>query len=176
MLLNLTQLVIALLFLQLMYCLISTQNILELFIVMLAVITITIGEAFNLMVYKMAVYNGFPGIPWYIIIGGAIVCWGIYKLTINISRRYNIECIFCRLFIVIGLSLFLPIIEVLGLKTDLWYWTRNYSILSLAWYLGVWKFYLTFVTSPAILGVVTNMFASDSSCSCKIKNPKTSEL
>lgn len=171
MLLLFTQLVIALVFLRLVHHLIAAQKILELFIVMLAIVTVTIGEACNLMIYKMAVYNGFTGIPWYIIIGGAMVSWAIYKITIRISERFNIECIFCRLFILFGISLFLPLIESLGLKTELWYWTREYAVFQLAWYLGVWKFYFTFVTSPAIIGILASVLLSNSNCSCKTKTP-----
>lgn len=167
------QLVIALVFLKLLHQFISNQKILDLFVLFLAIITVTIGEAYNLMVYKVAVYNDVIGIPWYIVLGGAVLSWTIYKTSISLSGKFNIECIFCRLFIVFVISLFLPLIEIIGLKTGLWYWTREYAILSLSWYLGVWKFYFMFVITPVFVGVIANLFVNSSNCSCKLNNLRT---
>lgn len=167
MLLKLTQIVIYLLFFQLLYRFISQQKITDLVVVMLAVLTVTVGEALNLLVFKMAVYNGVEGIPLYIILGGSMVSWGIYQVGLNISKKYEIACPFCQILIIVGISLFLPLIEILGLETELWYWRRHYPIVSFAWFFGVWKFYFMFVTIPAIVGIIINILRKDSSCSCK---------
>ena len=169
MLLILIHIIIFFLFVLLIMNMIKNGKVHELFIVFLAVITVTIGEAMNLFIYKMAVYHGVYGIPLYIILGGAMVAWGIYKLVTRVSVKFNVECIFCRFFILLLLSLFLPLIEVVGLKTGLWYWQRPYSILSFSWFLGVWKFYLIFIVSPAVIGLFLDLFkVNNHSCSCKI--------
>lgn len=174
MLLNLTQIVIYLLFFQLLYRLITQLKSIDLIIVMLALVSVTIGEAYNLMVFKMAVYKGVEGIPLYIILGGAMVSWGIHEIAVRISEKNGIECPFCQIFIVCAISLLLPVIEILGLKTELWYWRRSFRILSLVWFVGVWKFYFMSVALPAIIGVILNMFRVNYDCSCQITKSQNS--
>ena len=81
MLLILIRIVLFGLFIRLMWHLIKQVKYIDIFIVFAAVITVTLGEALNLFTYKMAVYNGFYGIPLYIILGGALVSWGIFKFN-----------------------------------------------------------------------------------------------
>lgn len=152
----LIQIIIFCLFLCLIVHLVRNEKLVEIILVFLALTTVTIGEALNLFVYKMAVYHGYHGIPIYIILGGAVLSWSIYKSAFIIQKKYNIDCIFVRLFFIILISLMLPIIEVFGLKTGLWYWRRPYSILTLGWFLGVWKFYFLFIVTPALVGQVFN--------------------
>ena len=166
-LLILIQFIIFSLFAFLMVHFIKREKFLDLFLIFLAVLTVTLGEALNLFVYKMAVYNGVCGIPAYIILGGAMLTWGIYKLSSLIFLKFNIECIFCKAFIVVILSLFLPLIEVIGLKTGLWYWQRAYSIVSLSWFLGVWKFYFIFIVSPVIIGLFLDVLKGNNRNCCK---------
>lgn len=169
MLLPLTQIVIYLLFFQLMYRLIAQLKIMELTVAFIGVFMVTLGEAYNLFKFKMAVYNGVDGIPLYIILGGAMVSWGIYHLAGKIYEKYKFRYPFYRILIIFGISLFLPIIEILGLKAGFWYWRRPYSILSFAWFHGVWSFYLCYVAMSALLGEILkellDLFKPDKTCS-----------
>jgi hypothetical protein len=168
MLLILIQLILFFLFAFLIANLVKREKLLDLFIVFLAIATVTIGEAMNLFVYKMAVYNGVYGIPIYIILGGAMISWGVFNIALKISKKLHIECIFVRVFILFVLSVFLPVIEVIGLKTELWYWQRPYSIVSLSWFLGVWKFYFIFIVLPAVIGLFLDVFRGDNHNCCKL--------
>jgi len=168
MFLILIQLIIFPLFFKLIRYLIRGEKLLDIFILFLAVTTVTIGESMNLFVYKMAVYNGVCGIPLYIILGGAMVSWGLFNIALKISDRFNIECIFVRIFFIFILSVLLPVIELIGFKTGLWYWQRPYSIASLGWFLGVWKFYFTFIALPAIIGLFLDVFRGDKHNCCKL--------
>lgn len=147
------QILIFLLFLKLILSLIKKLQYLELFILSIAIITVTYGEWLNLFKYKMAVYQDIDGIPLYIILGGALVAWLIFKIASALIDFIDFKCIFCNILVLFGISLFLPIIEIIGLKCGLWYWTRPYSIISLTWFIGVWKFYFLFIASPALIGI-----------------------
>ncbi|NOY75975.1 MAG: hypothetical protein GXP32_09340 [Kiritimatiellaeota bacterium] len=124
----------------------------DLLVLFIGGISVFAGELLNLYVGKMAVYNGFDGIPPYIVFGGAMLVWGLNvssavvagKLKTANQRRSKIASL-------LAFSLLLPLVELFGLKAGLWYWRRPYPILSLAWYLGVWKYYFTFITVPAFL-------------------------
>jgi len=164
------RIVIFVLFLNIILILIKKLKYLDLAVITCALFTVTYGEALNLFSYKMAVYNGIDGIPLYIIFGGAMLSWGLFLLSSYLIKKVNFQCIFCNIFILVACSIFLPIIEIIGLKSGLWYWTRPYAILSLAWFLGVWKFYFLFIASPALIAVFITTFTSYKNSCCIVKH------
>lgn len=166
---TLIQIIIFILFLKLILSLIKKFKYLELLVVFIAIITVTYGEWLNLFKYKMAVYHGINGIPVYIVFGGALVAWLIFKTASILIDFIDLGCIFCNILIFLGISMFLPIIEIIGLKCGLWYWTRPYSIISLTWFIGVWKFYFLFIASPALIGIFIKTLNGYKKSCCIVK-------
>jgi hypothetical protein len=123
----------------------------DIFVLFLGMGFVLGGEILNLFISKMAVYNGVCGIPQYIILAGGMLVWGMYAVAFPISRKLTIVRLSVRVLILFSLSIFLPMIELFGLKTGLWYWNRPLSIMTAGWFLGVWKYYFLFLALPAIL-------------------------
>lgn len=159
---NLTVFIVFLLFLLLMMFLISRADYRGLCVVLVALCTVTVGEALNLFVFRMAVYTGVVGIPEYIILAGAMTSWGIYELVEAVSWNRGIYSIPGKLKVVFIISLFLPALEVFGLEAGLWHWTRPMPIVSLNWYLGVWRFYVPVLLTPVVLGILFDFSAERS--------------
>ena len=127
----------------------------DLVVLFLGLAFVLTGELLNLFLFKMAVYNGTDGIPLYIVLAGAVLVWCLFAFTRRLSRskRFNHHA-YSQTMMILGSSLILPLVEFFGLKTSLWYWSRPYPILSLGWYLGVWKYYFVFIALPAILAAL----------------------
>ena len=150
----LTVLIVFPLFFLLTGCLIFRMDYRGISVVLLAICTVTAGEALNLFVFRMAVYSGGVGIPAYIILAGAMISWGIFKLVQHIAWNRGTCGLADKLKILLLISLFLPLLEIAGLKSGLWHWTRPWPIISIGWYLGVWKFYVPVLLTPVVLGIV----------------------
>lgn len=131
--------------------LVGSDKKFDIFVVFMGMGFVLAGEILNLFISKMAVYNGVCGIPPYIVLSGAMLVWGIYALASAISQKIKMERLPLKITIVIALSILLPLVELFGLKTGLWYWTRPLPVLSIGWIIGVWKYYFLFLALPAIL-------------------------
>ena len=128
----------------------------DIFVLFLGMGFVLAGEMLNQFVSKMAVYNGVCGIPQYIVLAGTMLVWGLYALAFPISQKIKVERLPVRILIIFTISLLLPLVELFGLKIDLWYWTRPLPVLSIGWIIGVWKYYFLFLAIPAILAHLIN--------------------
>ena len=167
------RIVVMSLFLLLVTYLLKKRKQFDVFIIFFAVITVFIGEMINLLIYEMAVYKGGHGIPLYIVLGGAMLAWGIHALTSIISSYLHLESLTAKLSCVVFLSIFLPLVELFGLKTGLWSWRRYYPISSVGWWLGVWKYYFLFLATPAIAG---RIFSCHSTITHSSMPPRTGHM
>jgi hypothetical protein len=129
---------------------IRRKSIFELLLIITALTTVAIGEVLNLLVYKATAYTDKIGIPIYIILAGSILAWSYFKLPQILSEKLKKNNLFIQLVLFLFLSTFFPVIEIAGIKAGLWYWLKPYSITSLWWWIGVWKFYMIFLGIPIL--------------------------
>ena len=128
----------------------------ELVFVVSVVIIGTAGEILNLLDSHTTAYTGTSGIPIYIISGGTSLAWGYLKFPLLLAERFKRNTLLLQLFFFFLLTLLFPLIEIIGIKTGLWYWLRPYDIYSPWWLFGVWKYYVTFMGIPVIISLILN--------------------
>ena len=152
------------LFFTLVVDIVRRTSLLELLLLITALTTVTIGEALNLFVYKATAYTARIGIPIYIILGGSIIAWSYFKLPQILSKKIKKNNPAMLIVLFLFLSALFPVIEIAGIKAGLWYWLKPYSIVSLWWWIGVWKFYMLFLGIPVLTALtcvsVKNYFAN----------------
>jgi len=138
------------LFFTLVVDIVRRKSLLEFFLIITALTTVTIGEALNLFVYKATAYTDRIGIPIYIILGGSIIAWSYFKLPQILSEKIKKNNLAMQIVLFLFLSILFPIIEIAGIKANLWYWLKPYSLTSIWWWIGVWKFYMIFLGIPVL--------------------------
>lgn len=128
----------------------------------LAMLTVSTGEYINSFFTKVTVYNDSfllwipeTRIPVFIIFAGALLSVILFKASQILSEKIKGQSLFFKLFCTFALTLFLPIIEIAGIKTGLWQWQHSYEF-NLNWYAGVWIFYFIFIALPAVAGHIWN--------------------
>ena len=144
------------LFFLLIYRIIVGYKALDAFLVISVITIATFGEALNLLVFKATAYTGRIGVPVYIILGGALIGWVYYKLPCVIAQKLNRDNLPVRIGLFLLLSLLFPVIEICGIKLGLWHWLKPYSLSSIWWWIGVWKFYILFLGLVPLTGLVVH--------------------
>ena len=169
------------LFFALLAKIIQRRSIFEAFFVIAALIFGTIGEMLNLFVYKATAYTDRAGVPIFIILGGALIAWSYLKLPqylaarieklrscSSLSDRFAKQSQYkkikptcgikknnlaMQIVLFLFLSILFPVIEIAGIKANLWYWLKPYSLTSPWWWIGVWKFYMLFLGIPVLIAL-----------------------
>jgi hypothetical protein len=125
-------------------------NIADITLVLLVLFSVLFGEVLNLFVFKATSYTDAYGIPAYIIFAGSLLAWSVFRLSFLLQKNLQLPY-FSVFFLSFLLSFLMPIVEYFGVQSNLWYWNKPYIPFSLNSFIGVWKFYFTFVLSPVFL-------------------------
>ena len=126
----------------------------EIFLLLFSLFLCSFGEYLNLRFFKATAYTDTDGVPAYILLGGTLISWGYYKSTLLISSSLKKKRILLELLIFLCLTILFPLVEICGIALGLWYWLKPYSFTSPGWIIGVWKYYMLFLGTPAVLALV----------------------
>jgi DMSO reductase anchor subunit len=142
-----------------LYYLIRQKKYFMLTAFLLGLVSVSTGEIIN-SIQKVTVYNDcfllwIYNIPVFIILGGAMFSAWLFEAGEYINKK----SLLIRLIIIFILSLLAPIIEIAGIKVQVWSWQRP-STISTSWLLGVWLFYFIFIVSPALIATLIKNFKS----------------
>ena len=125
----------------------------EAFLVVVLFVLCALGEVLNITRYHATAYPGIPGFPLYIVTGGALLGWGLFRLTVFAARRLGKDTVLFRFAVFLLLSSSFPLIEISGVTAGLWYWLKPCSYTSVWWITGVWKFYMSFMGIPVMIAL-----------------------
>jgi len=129
---------------------IKRKSIFDLIFIISTIAIGTVGEILNLFIYKATAYTDRVGIPLYIILGGSLIAWTYLKLPQILATKFKKNNLFMQIVLFLFLSILFPLIEIAGIKANLWYWIKPFPQTSIWWWIGVWKFYMIFLGIPVI--------------------------
>ncbi len=152
--------IVFILFALLVFSIVAKYRKTEAIVLLSSLGTAIYGEYLNLFKFKATSYTGTTGLPLYILLGGGLIAWSYFKLTWTIAEKFEKNNALTRIFIFFILSAFFPVIELCGIKLGLWHWLKPYSLSSIWWWIGVWKFYFLFLGIPPIIGLVLTSIKS----------------
>ena len=145
--------IVYVLFLFLMIRIVRENSLFEAWFILISIIIVATGEILNLFVYKATEYTDKTGIPLYIILGGALIAWTYLKLSQYLAVKLDKDNLFMQIVLFLFLSILFPLIEIAGIKANLWYWLKPCQMRSICWWFGVWKFYMIFLGTPVLIAL-----------------------